>query len=197
MQLAHACPKLVWGGLFEIRPFISGYVFVKSVFKNWTHDAFLIWPSVALVKTLVRTRTCEHPVIWVWWFLAMICWPWICWATTARRRRRTRWILMFVRLGDFWLLTRGKSDVGFYCERRDCDIEAYCMGCVTILAIKLLFSCNMWWVDCQLRRFIVRNTVCFVICHAPGIEGAWIYFDRVDSIAVSVFVNIGWVWQIL
>ena len=137
----------------------SQAMFLQKVFqKKCTHHAFLIWPSVALVRTLWPYEhfmpTCEHPVIYVWWpldrfpaslacgsglgtptrwSLAMICWPWICWAATVRRRRRNRWSLMFVRLGDFWLLTGGKSDAGLYCERRGCDIEAYCMGCVTIL----------------------------------------------------------------
>ena len=84
----------VWNQVFHLR-----LCFCQKFLKNRTYDAFLIWPSVALVRTLIRT--CEHPVIWAWWFLAMICWPWICWAATVRRRRRSRWSLMFVQLGGF------------------------------------------------------------------------------------------------
>ena len=40
---------------------------IKLFKKDCTHNAFLIRPSAALVRTLVRT--CEHPIIYVWWSL--------------------------------------------------------------------------------------------------------------------------------
>ena len=90
--------RVVWG------------IWLSKYFGKGTHVAFLIWPSLTLVITLVWD--CVKPIVWDWRSLLAVN---LLSRHSQKEKHQAKSHLCPV--GRFLLLTGGKSHVGLYNER--------------------------------------------------------------------------------